>query len=173
MGWLLTWGWRVSSIVAARLSTILKLKHGRNGALSRYAEVIVLARDAWPVMESLVSPDPDREWHQCFTSVDDSVFEGSCRGSGDCYMWVAQFPRATWWGLLAYLEGLKWPDPYSVQVLICDEEDDCFGLWMLLGGKMTEIPLGSTERIPSDQLITGGVLIRPEKYAEPSESESD
>ncbi|WP_410871317.1 hypothetical protein [Nocardia sp. A7] len=124
-------------------------------------------------MEPLTQPDPDREWHQCFTPVDDSVFEGSCNGSSDCYMWVIQFYRHNWTGLLKHLAGLDWPDPYSVQVLIRDEEDDCFGLWMLLGGKMTEIPLVSTERIPSDQLITGGVLIRPERYAEPSGSESD
>ncbi|MFC9967852.1 hypothetical protein ACFVH4_26795 [Nocardia ignorata] len=140
--------------------------------MSRFAEVIVVARDGWPVMESLTQPDPDREWQQCFTPIDDSVFEGTLSGSVDCYMWVAQFRRLNWWGLLGYLESLDWPDPYSVQILIRDEEDSCFGLWMIIDGKMTEIPLLGTERIPNDRLITGGVLIRPEKYTEPSGSES-
>ncbi|MFC6011375.1 hypothetical protein [Nocardia lasii] len=65
---------------------------------------------------------------------------------------------------MKHLEGLDWPDPYSVQVMIRDEEDDCFGLWMLLDGKLREIPLMSTVRIPSDELITGGILVRVEKY---------
>ncbi|MFD3596241.1 hypothetical protein ACFWU5_26270 [Nocardia sp. NPDC058640] len=124
------------------------------------------------MMEPLTVPDPDREWHQCFTPVNDSVFEGTLQGVADCYMWVAQFRRFNWWGLLGHLEGLDWPDPFSVQVLIRDEEDDCFGLWMLLGGRMTEIPLAGTERIPSDRLITGGVLIRPQKHTEPWVGES-
>ncbi|KAF0849285.1 hypothetical protein [Nocardia caishijiensis] len=134
--------------------------------MSRFAEVIVIARDGWSAMEPLTQPDPGREWHQCFTPVDDSVFEGTLSGSVDCYMWVAQFPRMNWWGLLSFLEGLEWADPYSVQVLIRDEEDSCFGLWMLIGGKMTEIPLAGTTRLPADNLITGGVLIRSEKYGE-------
>lgn len=35
-------------------------------------------------MESLTQPDPDREWQQCFTPVDDSVFDGTLDGSVDC-----------------------------------------------------------------------------------------
>ncbi|WP_204249079.1 hypothetical protein [Nocardia arizonensis] len=128
--------------------------------VSRYAEVIVLARDAGEVMEHLTVPDPEREWYQCFTPVDDSVFEGGCNGSVDCYMWVIQFSRLNWRGLLAHLEGLDWPYPHSVQVLIRDEEDKVFGLWMLAKGRLTEIPLAGTERIPNPDSITGGVLVR-------------
>ncbi|MFC9435738.1 hypothetical protein [Nocardia sp. NPDC057030] len=49
-------------------------------------------------------------------------------------------------GLLANLESLPWPFPESVQVLIHDEEDDCFGLWMLHDGKLVEIELPRTQR---------------------------
>lgn len=42
--------------------------------------------------------------------------------------WMVEFnrvrPRS---GLLRHLESLEWPYPASVQVLIHDEEDDCFG----------------------------------------------
>ncbi|WP_198654207.1 MULTISPECIES: hypothetical protein [Nocardia] len=132
--------------------------------MSRFAEVVVLAREAMEVMEHLTVPAPEREWHQCFTPVDDSVFEGTCNGSSDCYLWVAQFYRRNWTGLLAHLEGLEWPDPHSVQVMIRDEEDDLFGLWMMIDGHLTEIHLARTERLPDPESITGGVLKRVDRY---------
>jgi len=116
------------------------------------------------VMAHLTVPDPEREWHQCFTPVDDSVFEGSFKGSSDCYMWVIQFYRPNWRGLLTHLEGLAWPDPYSVQILIRDEEDDLFGLWMMMNGRLTEVQLARTRRSSVPTLITGGVLYRVDRF---------
>ncbi|UGT52376.1 hypothetical protein [Nocardia asteroides] len=127
---------------------------------------MVIARDASAVMEHLTLPDPDREWHQCFTPVDDSLFEGTRNGSSDCYLWVIQFYRHNWWGLLKHLEGLDWPDPYSVQVMIRDEEDHIFGMWMILDGCLKEIPLCRAERVPNSKLITGGVLIRTDAFGD-------
>jgi hypothetical protein len=49
-------------------------------------------------------------------------------------------------GLLKHLESLPWPRPESVQVLLHDEEDDCFGLWMIHDGRLVEIPLPRTQR---------------------------
>lgn len=66
--------------------------------MSRFSEVVVLAREAEDVMEHLTEPDDSRAWHQCFTRVDDSVFAGTYGGSGQCYAWVIQFGRNTWWG---------------------------------------------------------------------------
>lgn len=128
--------------------------------MSRFAEVIVLARNAEAVMEPLTKPDADREWQQCFTPVDDSVFAGAGTGSSECYAWVVQFYRLNWRGLLPQLESLPWPDPRSVQVLVRDEEDDCFGLWMLFDGKLVEVPLPHTKRelLPDDSVT--GVLTR-------------
>ncbi|MFE2879360.1 hypothetical protein ACFXG6_25225 [Streptomyces roseus] len=131
--------------------------------MSRYTEVIVLARDAEEVMEPLTRPDPERDWHQCFTRVDDSVFDGSGSGSPRCYTWVVQFLRHNWRGLLPYLGSLAWPDPYSVQVLVRDEEDDCFGLWMLYDGELTEIPLPRTTRDVTTDLSVTGVLSRTDR----------
>ncbi len=132
--------------------------HGapQTGDMSRFAEVIVVARDAEEVMEPLTRPDADREWHQCFTRVDDSVFAGTGTGSAECYLWVIQFTRHNWRGLLAHLEALPWPDPRSVQVLVHDEEDDCFGLWMIYDGRLTEVPLPHTvRRLHPDVSVTG------------------
>ncbi|MFI9506932.1 hypothetical protein [Nocardia sp. NPDC052566] len=127
--------------------------------MSRFAEVIVLARDAEDVMEHLTEPDEARAWHQCFTRVDDSVFAGTYGGSGQCYAWVIQFARKTWGGLLPHLESLDWPRPESVQVLVRDEEDDCFGLWMIYDSKLVEVPLPRTHREEYYDSVTG-VLIR-------------
>lgn len=49
-------------------------------------------------------------------------------------------------GLLVCLESLPWQRPDSLQVLIHDEEDDCFGLWMIHDGKLEEITLPRTQR---------------------------
>ncbi|MQY23134.1 hypothetical protein [Nocardia macrotermitis] len=131
--------------------------------MSRFAEVIVLARNAEQVMAPLTRPDPAREWQQCFTPVDDSVFSGSGTGAGECYTWVVQFHRLNWGGLLPLLESLAWPNPESVQVLVRDEEDDCFGLWMLFDGKLVEVQLPRTRRDPLPGDSVTGVLTRTDR----------
>jgi hypothetical protein len=117
-------------------------------------------------MAPLTKPDESREWHQCFTPIDDSIFSGTRSGSRECYAWVIQFYRHNWTGLLSRLESIPWPDPYSVQVLVHDEEDDCFGLWMLYDGKLTEIPLPHTQREPFPGASVTGVLTRIDRRKE-------
>lgn len=130
--------------------------------MSRFAEVMVLARDAEEVMDPLTRPDDEREWGQCFTRVDDSVFSGSYGASSECYTWVIQFYRHNWRNLLGHLEALPWPTPHSVQVLVRDQDDDCFGLWMIYDGRLTEVSLPRTEREPFSDTITG-VLSRTDR----------
>lgn len=113
-------------------------------------------------MEPLTRPDKNREWHQTFTRVGDNVFTGSGTPSDECYAWVVQFIRRNWTGLLAHLESLPWPDPWSVQVLVRDEDDDCFGLWMIYDGQLVEVPLPRTEREPFSDTIVG-VLSRTDR----------
>lgn len=134
--------------------------------MSRFAEVVVLARGGEQVMEPLTRSDESREWHQCFTRIDDSVFAGTGRGSSECYMWVVQFSRHNWCNLFATLEALAWPDPYAVQVLVRDEEDDCFGLWMIYDGRLTEVALPHTARTEFQSSVTG-VLTRVDKPRSP------
>ncbi|MFB7614652.1 hypothetical protein [Kitasatospora sp. NPDC056181] len=104
--------------------------------MSRIAQVIVLAHYADEVMEPLTRPDESRSWCGQFTPL--NLFVGG---------WVIEFermrPRT---GLLKHLESLPWPDPGKVQVLIHDEEDDCFGLWMIHDGRLLEVPLPRTRR---------------------------
>lgn len=109
--------------------------------MSRIAEVIVLALNAQEVMEPLTRDDPARPWHGRFAPIHSQW--GASFGAG----WAAEFERLrSRTGLLAHLESLPWPRPESVQVLIHDEEDDCFGLWMIHDGKLVEVTLPSTRR---------------------------
>jgi hypothetical protein len=131
--------------------------------MSRFAEAIVLAKDAEEVMGPLTRPDDNREWHQCFTGVDNGMFDGSRMPSQECYAWVIQFIRLNWRGLLAHLESLPWPDPHSVQILVRDEEDSCFGPWMIYNGKLVEVPLPHTKREPYEGNSVTGVLTRTDQ----------
>lgn len=125
--------------------------------MSRIAEVIVLAAHAEDIMEPLTRPDPDRNWFGQFTY----------SGHG----WVAEFVRrSNWVGLLEHLESQPWPSPHSVQVLIHDEEDDCFGLWMMYDGRLVEVPLPHTSRYFWPDHYTGevdpdcpGILMRTDR----------
>src|SRR5262249_27595034 len=71
--------------------------------VSRFAEVIVIARDAEQIMEPLTRPDGNREWHQCFKPVYDRYFGApNLRDSTACFMWVIEFYRMNWRGLLSH-----------------------------------------------------------------------
>ncbi|MFF8944399.1 hypothetical protein ACF1A5_19435 [Streptomyces sp. NPDC014864] len=107
--------------------------------MSRIAEVIVLAQDADEIMEPLTRYDDSRTWK--------GVFHAMAPGGNWGFGWGAEFVRVgSRSGLLKHLESLPWPRPESVQVLIHDEEDDCFGLWMIHDGRLVEIPLPRTRR---------------------------
>lgn len=115
--------------------------------MSRFAQVVVIAQDAAEVMHPLTLPDEEREWHQCFERVRSDLF--------GIQMWVVEFWRLNWTGLLARLESLPWPVPQSVQVLIHDEEGDCCGMWMMYDGRLTEVSLPRTRREPYRGSVTG------------------
>ncbi|MFE9404069.1 hypothetical protein ACFYNY_20145 [Streptomyces sp. NPDC006530] len=107
--------------------------------MSRNAEVIVLAQDANEVMEPLTRYDDTRTWG--------GVFYEMRAGGNWGFGWGKEFPKSTGRsGLLKHLESLPWPRPETVQVLIHDEEDDCFGLWMIHNGALVEVPLPGSQR---------------------------
>lgn len=126
--------------------------------MSRFAEVVVLASDAENIMKPLTERDESRPWTGQFTDVGHGMFGG----------WAIQFVRRSRWvGLLEHLESLPWPSPHTVQVLIHDEEDDCFGLWMIHDGRLVEVPLPRTRRDFWTNHYTGvvdqdcpGILVR-------------
>ncbi|MFC5785365.1 MULTISPECIES: hypothetical protein [Streptomyces] len=113
--------------------------------MSRYVGVVVIARGAREVMAPLTRPDDDRAWHQCFTPVEVGMSDA----------WTVEFVRHNWDGLLPHLEALAWPRPETVQVPIGGEDDDCFGLWMMYGGRLVEVPLPHTLRHQDGYDFTG------------------
>lgn len=49
--------------------------------------------------------------------------------------------------VLADLEALPWNRPECVQVMLHDEDDDCFGPWMFQDGVLVEVSIPRTRRV--------------------------
>ncbi|MFH8670249.1 hypothetical protein ACH4F3_36035 [Streptomyces anulatus] len=106
--------------------------------MSRMAQVLVLARYEDEVMEPLTRVDETRTWRGCFERIPDWFVGG----------WYLEFFReGQRRGVLADLEALSWNNPECVQVMLHDEDDDCFGLWMFHDGVLAEVSIPRTQRI--------------------------
>ncbi|MEU3703633.1 MULTISPECIES: hypothetical protein [Streptomyces] len=106
--------------------------------MSRMAQVLVLARYEDEVMEPLTRVDETRTWRGCFERIPDWFVGG----------WYLEFFReGQRRGVLADLEALPWNNPECVQVMLHDEDDDCFGLWMFHDGVLAEVSIPRTQRI--------------------------
>ncbi|MFG3532479.1 hypothetical protein ACGF8B_38080 [Streptomyces sp. NPDC047917] len=102
------------------------------------AQVLVLARYEDEVMEPLMRVDETRTWRGCFEQIPDWFVGG----------WYLEFFRESQRrGVLADLEALPWNNPECVQVMLHDEDDDCFGLWMFQDGALVEVSIPSTQRV--------------------------
>ncbi|MEU4067208.1 hypothetical protein AB0F25_33245 [Streptomyces wedmorensis] len=130
--------------------------------MSRMAQIVVLARYEDEVMEPLTRDDESRTWRGRFEQIPGWFVGG----------WHIEFFRSYQRaGVLKDLESLPWNNPECVQVLLHDEDDDCFGLWMFHDGVLTEVPLAGTRRIhdvrsaPSDN-PDPGVLWRTDQGRE-------
>jgi hypothetical protein len=142
---------------------------GDNAGVSRLTDVVVIG--AWqdvPMMEPFThgEEDDDREWSGKFGHIggrEADRFWSTGKGSPEG-IWVATFNHLNRSALLADLERLPWSAPYTVQVLIRDEEDDCFGLWMIFDGELREVPIPRTERRGS---VIPGVLSRTDRPGGP------
>jgi hypothetical protein len=109
--------------------------------MSTDAEVVVLALYAEDVMEPLTRDDPNRSWRGRFVPIQ-SQWGASFRVG-----WAVEFDRLrSRTGLFAHLESLPWPAQESVQVLMHNQDDDCFGLWMIRDGKLEEVTLPHARR---------------------------
>ncbi len=103
-----------------------------------YAQIIVLAQDEDEVMEPFTRRDDERTWTGRFVRIPDWFASG----------WSIEFCRSNGrFGVLKDLESLPWERPHCVQVLLHDEDDDCFGLWMFHDGVLKEVPIARTRRI--------------------------
>ncbi|MFF4265905.1 hypothetical protein [Streptomyces virginiae] len=120
--------------------------------MSRMAQVLVLARYEDEVMEPLTRYDESRTWFGRFEPIPDWFVGG----------WYLEFIRERQrTGILKDLEALPWNRPECVQVMLHDEEDDCFGLWMFRDGKRVELRLPGTERFHDPAPPTQGYAPHP------------
>ncbi|MFI6985282.1 hypothetical protein ACIBSV_42880 [Embleya sp. NPDC050154] len=133
--------------------------------MSRDAEVIVLARHADEVMEPLTRQDTERTWHGHFVPISGQW--------GFDFGWALEFDKVrARHGLLRHLESLPRPYPGTVQVLLRDQDDDCFGLWMFRDGRLVEVAIERTERFhrpaPPDERFepAPGMLLRTDPGAD-------
>ncbi|MFI1385896.1 hypothetical protein [Embleya sp. NPDC020886] len=133
--------------------------------MSRDAEVIVPARHADEVMEPLTWQDTERTWRGHVGPI-------SGRWGFD-FGWALEFDKArARHGLLRHLESLPWPYPGTVRVLLRDQDDDCFGLWMLRDGRLVEVAIERTERFhraspPNERFEPApGLLLRTDPGAD-------
>ncbi len=100
----------------------------------------MLARWSDEVMEPLTQDDPERTWRGRFVPIAGQW--------GYEFGWALEFEKLRGrQGLLKHLESLPWPHPHTVQVLLRDQDDDCFGLWMFQEGRLVEVAIPRT-RIP-------------------------
>ncbi|WP_404958070.1 hypothetical protein [Streptomyces sp. 147326] len=105
--------------------------------MSRMAQIIVLARYEDEVMEPLTRYDETRTWRGRFEQIPGWFVGG----------WYIEFYReGQRRGVLKDLESLPWNSPECVQVMLHDEDDDCFGLWMFRDGALVEVGIPGTGR---------------------------
>ncbi|MFI9103309.1 hypothetical protein ACIGXA_22580 [Streptomyces fildesensis] len=100
-------------------------------------------------MEPLTRDDDTRTWRGKFTPIPDWFISG----------WHLEFFR---WnqrrGVLADLEALPWKEPECVQVMLHDEDDDVFGMWMFQDGELVEVEIPRTKRIHHPPSYEGDIL---------------
>jgi hypothetical protein len=89
----------------------------------------------------------------------------------ECSVWGGAFNHLNRPALLQELQELPWQNRDSVQVLIRGQDDDCWGMWMFVNGRLAEVNLPGATRLPlqassmvQDQEIyfeVGSLLRRP------------
>jgi hypothetical protein len=121
--------------------------------VSDVTTVLVLTRSGERPMQRFMNPDVQIPWMRSSRFV-------SLTGEGVAPHWIGSKPPNTViyaaafadfdrQPLLDALEALPWEDQLSVQVLIRSEDDDCWGIWMFVDGKLRELQLPGAVRVPA------------------------
>ncbi len=123
--------------------------------MSHVTTVLVLTRSGEKSMQRFMDPNVQVPWMRTtrFVSLTgESVAPHwiGPKGPGSA-IYAAAFDNFDRQPLLDALEALPWRDQLSVQVLIRSEDDDCWGLWMFLDGRLQEIQLPGAARVPAPE----------------------
>ncbi|MET7585101.1 hypothetical protein AB0J30_37225 [Streptomyces microflavus] len=68
----------------------------------------------------------------------------------ECHVLAGTFNHLNTGKLRSTLQQLPWKCPHSVQLLLHNENDALFGMWILLDGHWLEVPIPRTTRRPAD-----------------------
>jgi hypothetical protein len=122
--------------------------------MSNVTNVLILAWGEHDAMAALTTRDGREHaaWRGYFGSLSRDEARDLWGHDGkwpECDVWAGAFNHLNRPALLAELQGLPWRDPASVQVLINGQDDDCWGLWMFLFGRLVEVDLPGATRLPS------------------------
>lgn len=98
-----------------------------------------LQRKQWP--KALPYPWPeDREWPgpHCGTIAEspDTVWPGT--KAPECYVWLGVLDTADLDKVREHFAKIPWCRPNAVQLMLMDQEEAFFGLWMFRGGRLRQ-----------------------------------
>jgi hypothetical protein len=123
--------------------------------MSNVTNVLILASWERDAMDALTNSarrwDHTAPWRGYFGSISRqpaAEYWGDDGKWPECDVWAGAFNNLNRPGLLAELQELPWEKPASVQVLIRGQDDDCWGLWMFVDGRLVEVDLPGAVRLP-------------------------
>jgi hypothetical protein len=123
--------------------------------VSPVTTVLVLTRTGERAMQRFMDPTNQVPWMRStrFVSLSDDSVAPHWIGSKPptAVIYAAAFADFDRQPMLDALEALPWEDQPSVQVLIRTDEDDCWGLWMFVDGRLSELQLPGTVRVPATE----------------------
>jgi hypothetical protein len=130
--------------------------------MSNVTNVLILANWERDAMEALTNSsrrwDDTAGWRGYFGSISQKPAAESWGDDGkwpECDVWAGAFNHLNRPALLAELQELPWRRPASVQVLIRGQDDDCWGLWMFVSGRLVEVDLPGAVRLPLSAEVRG------------------
>jgi hypothetical protein len=123
--------------------------------MSNVTNVLILTRGDEKAMAALTNSarrwDDTAGWRGYFGSISQqpaAEYWGDDGKWPECRVWAGAFNYLNRPALLAELQELPWESRDSVQVLILGQDDDCWGLWMFVQGRLVEVDLPSVTRLP-------------------------
>jgi hypothetical protein len=142
--------------------------------MSNVTNVLILTLGDKKVMAALTERREGAAWTGYFGDLSHkpaAEFWGHDGKWPECWVWAGAFNHLNRPALFQELQELPWQSRKAVQVLIRGQDDDCWGLWMFVEGRLVEVDLPGATRLPlkvssmvHDQPIeveVGSLLRRP------------
>jgi hypothetical protein len=119
--------------------------------MSNVTNVLILTSGDGEVMAALTERREGAAWTGYFGDLSHrpaAEFWGNEGKLPECSVWAGAFNYLNRPALLQDLQELPWQNRDRVQVLICGQDDDCWGMWMFVEGQLVEVNLPGATRVP-------------------------